>query len=160
MSLKVSILSWPLVSKSMARKMGSVMVGVLLLLTFWLLLFLLSITSRNPWNLKSGDIVVDILGIFSTNIFQRTCWCCLSISHNCGGGNFRYASGYYSALAYSLKCMMDDHACLGTYLPVRHWVKHNNLHWQNRHPYIKQDQGNIVCSLKKQWNSTPSNLIS
>ena len=34
MSLKVSILSWPLVSNSMAGKMGSVMVGVLLLLTF------------------------------------------------------------------------------------------------------------------------------
>ena len=54
----------PFVSNSIAGKMGNIMVRVLLLLPFWLLQFLLSLTSRNPSNLKSPpervDIMVDI----------------------------------------------------------------------------------------------------
>ncbi|KAM4108617.1 hypothetical protein ACB094_03G058300 [Castanea mollissima] len=52
----------------MAGKMGNIMVRILLLLPFWLLQFLLSLTSRNPSNLKSPpqrvNIMVDIVRDF------------------------------------------------------------------------------------------------
>ena len=82
----------------MAGKIGGIMVGVLLLLSFWLLLFLLSVTSSNPGNLKS-----------SLNEHQGR--------HGEGREAPRYfnalfgiVAGCYSTLAYSMMCMMAANA--------------------------------------------------
>ncbi|KAK4573618.1 hypothetical protein RGQ29_031535 [Quercus rubra] len=82
----------------MAGKIGSIMVGVLLLLSFWLLLFLLSVTSSNPGNLESS--LNEHQGRHSEGQEAPTYFNAL----------FGIVAGCYSTLAYSMMCMMVDNA--------------------------------------------------
>ena len=82
----------------MARKIGGIMVGVLLLLSFWLLLFLLSVSSSNPGNLKS--CLNEHQGRHSEGWKAPTYFNAL----------FGIVAGCYSTLAYSMMCMMVDNA--------------------------------------------------
>ena len=80
----------------MAGKKVSIIVGVLSLLSFWLKLFLLSVTSSNPGNLRSSLNELRHRGGCIEG------WAAPTYFNALVG----IVTGCYSTLAYSMRCLL------------------------------------------------------